>query len=181
MLLWWLILILMVLAGISAGGNGVFRQKRIGKDGKPFDIYKLRTMKMGSSSEDTVTIEGDHRLTSFGVFLRKYKLDELPQLWNVLKGDMSLVGPRPDVPGFADQLSGRNRRILELRPGITGPASLKFRDEEKTLATQSDPPAYNREVIWPQKVKINVEYADSHSFFGDVGYILKSLIAGTKS
>ena len=122
-----------------------------------------------------VSVEGDSRVTPLGAFLRKYKIDELHELWNVLIGDMSFVGPRPDVPGYADKLQGENRRILELKPGITGPATLKYRNEEELLAMQPNPQTYNDEVIWPDKVRINLEYLRKHTFFGDIKTILQTL------
>ena len=122
-----------------------------------------------------VSVAGDSRVTPLGAFLRKYKIDELPELWNVLIGDMSFVGPRPDVPGYADKLQGEDRRILELKPGITGPATLKYRNEEELLAMQSNPQTYNDEVIWPDKVRINLEYLRKRTFFGDIKIILQTL------
>ena len=110
-----------------------------------------------------------------GRFFRKTKIDELPQLWNVLLGHMSFVGPRPDVPGYADKLTGVERAVLSLRPGITGPATLKYRDEEEILATQDDPEQYNREVIYPDKVQINLQYIREWSFLGDLRYILATV------
>ncbi|MCK4713179.1 MAG: sugar transferase, partial [Marinosulfonomonas sp.] len=123
----------------------------------------------------TVTVKNDIWITRWGAFFRRWKLDELPQLWNVLKGDMSFVGPRPDVPGYLDQLSGEGKILLELRPGITGPASLKYRDEETILAQVDDPKAYNDEVIWPDKVAINIDYYRNWSLKADLIYILKTL------
>jgi lipopolysaccharide/colanic/teichoic acid biosynthesis glycosyltransferase len=123
----------------------------------------------------TVTTAVDPRVTSYGKILRKMKLDELPQLVNVLVGDMSFVGPRPDVPGFADRLTGPDRIILSVRPGITGPATLKYRNEEELLAAQPDPEMYNREVIFPDKVRINREYVEHYSFLADMKYILLTL------
>ena len=116
--------------------------------------------------------ESDHAL---GAKLRKYKLDELPELWNVLKGDMSFVGPRPDVPGYADRLQGEDRLILKLRPGITGPASLKYANEEEILAQVSDPVKYNDEVIFPDKVRINLDYYHNHTFLGDIRLIFQTI------
>lgn len=152
----------------------IFRQKRIGQYGKPFTFYKFRTMKaqQGGSS---VTVRNDARLTKIGKFLRRYKLDELPQLWNVLKGDMSFVGPRPDVEGYANKLQGDDRIILELKPGITGPATIKYRNEEDLLAAQENPLEYNDKVIWPNKVWINKEYARERTFMRDIKIILKTI------
>ena len=125
-----------------------------------------------SHSGSSISVKGERRITPLGAVLRRYKLDELPELWNVLIGDMSFVGPRPDVPGYADKLEGNDRRILQLKPGITGPASLKYRNEEELLAEQDDPQRYNDEVLFPDKVRINIEYLDNWSF----GYDIKIII-----
>lgn len=151
-----------------------FRQLRIGQHAKPFYILKFRNMKKDAAGSH-ITVAGDERLTSIGKFLRKFKLDELPQLWNVAKGEMSFVGPRPDVPGYADKLEGEDAVILSLKPGITGPATLKYRNEEEILSRQEDPLLYNDTVIWPDKVRINREYALNHSFAGDLKIILQTL------
>jgi lipopolysaccharide/colanic/teichoic acid biosynthesis glycosyltransferase len=127
-------------------------------------------------SDSTVTVRGDKRITPLGAHLRCWKLDELPQFWNVLKGDMSVVGPRPDVPGYADKLTGDDRIILTIRPGVTGPATLKYRNEEEILAQQPDLKRYNNEVIFPDKVRINKEYVDNYSFMRDIRYIIKTAI-----
>jgi lipopolysaccharide/colanic/teichoic acid biosynthesis glycosyltransferase len=148
-------------------GPVLFRQVRIGKDGTPFSLVKFRTM-AGDQSGDTVTVAGDPRVTPLGAKLRRNKLDELPELWNVLVGDMSFVGPRPDVPGYADTLVGDDREILRLRPGITGPATLKYRNEEDLLATVDDPVRYNDEIIFPDKVRINRYYLHHQSFRTDL-------------
>lgn len=151
-----------------------FCQKRVGQYGKPFILVKFRTMKT-VPQDVTVTVVNDSRITPLGAFLRKYKIDELPELWNVLKGDMSFVGPRPDVEGYADRLKGEARQILQLKPGITGPATLKYRHEEELLASQKDPVKYNDEVLWPDKVRINMEYLHNMSFMGDIKIILQTL------
>lgn len=122
-----------------------------------------------------MSVAGESRITPFGAKLRKYKLDELPELWNVFIGDMSFVGPRPDVPGYADKLEGEDRLILKLRPGITGPASLKYRNEEEILAKVDDPQKYNDEVIYPDKVKINLDYYYNNSLIGDVKLIIQTI------
>lgn len=168
LVVWILIKILM------PGGPAFFTQNRVGKDGKLFAMYKFRTMKI-SHSGSSVSVAGESRITPLGAILRKYKLDELPELWNVLKGDMSFVGPRPDVPGYADKLVGINRDILKLRPGITGPASLKYANEEELLAKVDDPVKYNDEVIFPDKVKINLDYYRNRSFLGDIGIIWRTV------
>lgn len=156
-------------------GPVVFCQQRIGRDGKPFTMCKFRSMsvKHGGSS---VSVAGESRITPLGAVLRKYKLDELPELWNVLKGDMSFVGPRPDVPGYADQLQGDDREILRLRPGITGPASLKYRNEEELLATVENPQQYNDEVIFPDKIRINLYYLRHYSFIKDLQIIMCTVL-----
>ena len=156
-------------------GPAVFTQKRVGKDGKLFTMYKFRSMSVhhGGSS---VSVAGESRITPLGAKLRRYKMDELPELWNVLVGDMSFVGPRPDVPGYADKLEGNNRRVLQLRPGITGPASLKYRDEEMLLALQANPQEYNDHVIYPDKVRINLYYLDHYSFLADIKMIVATVL-----
>lgn len=125
---------------------------------------------------NSISVKGEPRITTIGSYLRKYKLDELPELWNVLKGDMSLVGPRPDIPEYAGSLAGEERKILELRPGLTGPASLKYVNEEELLASVTDPKKYNDEVIWPDKVRINLDYCYNRSFFGDISIILRTIL-----
>ncbi len=132
-------------------------------------------MKPVKGVDTTVTSLGDPRVTRSGLFFRKTKIDELPQLWNVFWGQMSLVGPRPDVEGFADTLQGDDRVILSVKPGITGPASIAFKNEEVVLAAQNDPEKYNREVIFPKKVKINIEYINSWSLRNDLKYIIKTI------
>lgn len=155
-------------------GPVFFRQKRVGQYGKLFTMVKFRTMSVGHNGT-SVSVAGEARITPLGAFLRKYKLDELPELWNVLKGDMSFVGPRPDVPGYADKLEGEDRGILLLKPGITGPATLKYRNEEELLAQQPNPQKYNDEVIFPDKVRINLEYLRNNSLTGDIAIILKTV------
>ena len=157
------------------GGPVIFKQKRVGKNGKLFTMYKFRSMTVGHNGS-SVSVAGESRITPLGAKLRKYKLDELPELWNVLIGDMSFVGPRPDVPGYADLLRGDDREVLMLRPGITGPASLKYRNEEEILANQSDPQRYNDEVIFPDKVLINRYYLHHFSFMKDIEIILCTVL-----
>lgn len=156
-------------------GPILFRQKRVGKGGRIFTMVKFRSMVV-SHSGSSVSVAGESRISPLGAKLRKYKLDELPELWNVLIGDMSFVGPRPDVPGFADKLAGEEREILRLRPGITGPASLKYRNEEELLASVDDPIRYNAEVIYPDKVRINLDYLRHWSFARDLKYIVQTLL-----
>ena len=155
-------------------GPVIFTQKRVGQHGRLFTMYKFRSM-MINHSGSSISVQGESRITPLGAKLRKYKLDELPELWNVLIGDMSFVGPRPDVPGYADKLEGENRRVLLLKPGITGPASLKYRNEEELLAQQKDPQKYNDEVLFPDKVRINIEYLDHWSFWNDIKIIIYTI------
>lgn len=157
------------------GGPVLFKQKRIGQYGRLFTMYKFRSMTV-THSGSSVSVKGESRITPLGAILRRYKIDELPELWNVLIGDMSLVGPRPDVPGYADKLEGENRRILLLKPGITGPASLKYRNEEELLAKHNDPQKYNDEVLFPDKVRINLEYLDNWSFGYDIKIIVYTVL-----
>ena len=168
------LLVIAILIKTDSKGPVFFMQMRIGKGGKPFRICKFRTM-VHQSEGDTVTTATDPRITRIGHWLRHSKVDCLTELINVLVGQMSLVGPRPDVPGYADQLEGDDRRLLQLRPGITGPASIKYRNEEELLAQQPDPKAYNDTVIWPDKVKINLAYLDHWSFLGDISLIFGTL------
>ncbi len=153
----------------------IFKQIRIGYKGKGFKMYKFRTM-IDNHGGSSISVKGESRITSLGAKLRRFKLDELPELWNVLIGDMSFVGPRPDVPGYADKLTGEDRKILLLRPGITGPASLKYQNEEELLAKQDDPQKYNDEVIYPDKVKINLHYYYHRTFILDLKIILYTLL-----
>lgn len=175
LLLWPVMLVIALLVKIRMpGGPAIFSQQRVGKDGRLFTMYKFRTMSPEGGGS-TVSVAGDARITPLGAKLRRYKLDELPQLWNVLCGDMSFVGPRPDVPGYADQLQGEDREMLLLRPGITGPASLKYRNEEEILASVPDPERYNDEVIFPDKVRINRYYLHHYSFWMDLRFIVATL------
>ncbi len=157
------------------GGPVIFKQKRVGRHGRLFTMYKFRSMTVNHGGS-SVSVAGESRITPLGAKLRHYKLDELPELWNVLIGDMSFVGPRPDVPGYADQLKGDDREVLKLRPGITGPASLKYRDEEDLLALQEDPQRYNDEVIFPDKVRINRYYLNNYSFVKDIQMIVCTVL-----
>lgn len=174
-ILWWLILLAAFLSWLDTEENGFFLQDRVGRLGKIFKVIKIRTMKSCQKTNTTVTTSNDARITELGKFFRKTKIDELPQLINVLLGQMSFVGPRPDVPGFADQLTENDRVILTLRPGITGPATLAFRNEEELLAAVDDPEKYNKEVIYPEKVRLNKEYIDNYSFTNDVKYIFRTI------
>lgn len=174
--LWPVLIVVAILIKIKMpGGPALFTQKRVGRHGKLFTMHKFRSMTV-SHSGSSVSVAGEARITPLGAKLRKYKLDELPELWDVLIGNMSFVGPRPDVPGYADQLKGDDRRVLELRPGITGPASLKYRDEEELLAKVDNPIEYNDTVIYPDKVQINLYYLNHYSFVKDIQMILCTVL-----
>ena len=193
--LWPILLIVAILVKVKMpGGPAFFVQKRVGKDGKLFDCHKFRTMTVKHSGS-TVSVAGDSRITPFGAKLRHYKLDELPGLWDVLIGNMSFVGPRPDVPGYADKLEGNDRDVLKLRPGITGPATLKYRLEDEYLANarklvsnlnvnlnldnMSDQEVavwYNDNVIYPDKVRLNCYYYRHYSFMKDIQMILCTVV-----
>ena len=169
------ILFLLIVSSIDTHSFGLFTQKRVGQGGRLFTIYKIKTMRSASGPQGSITVAFDPRITTIGVLLRKLKLDELPQLFNVFCGQMSFVGPRPDVSGYADKLIGSERVLLRLKPGITGPASLAFSNEEFLLSAQSDPESYNREVIWPKKVELNLEYCRNWSLFVDFKIIFMTL------
>jgi lipopolysaccharide/colanic/teichoic acid biosynthesis glycosyltransferase len=172
---WWIILIAWVVASFETKSNGFFIQRRVGKDGKLFNVYKIKTMKKIDGVNTTITSANDIRITKSGKFFRDTKIDELPQLFNVLVGDMSFVGPRPDVKGYADKLKGEDRIVLSIRPGITGPASLKYKNEEEILSKKENPKEYNDTVIWPDKVRINKEYIRNWSLAKDIQYIIKTV------
>lgn len=174
-LLFPLMLIISILIKLDSIGPVFFKQKRVGKDGKLFTMIKFRSMSVVQESKSTVSVKGDARITKIGAFLRKFKFDELPELWNVLIGQMSLVGPRPDVEGFADELKGDDRLILELRPGITGPASIKYANEEELLSQKSNPEKYNKEVIFPDKVRINLDYYRKQNLILDLKIIFATI------
>jgi lipopolysaccharide/colanic/teichoic acid biosynthesis glycosyltransferase len=154
-----------VLASIDTLSNGLFTQKRIGQYGVPFTIYKLKTFRPKTK-----------KISSLGKLLRKSKIDELPQLFNVLSGTMSFVGPRPDIPGYYDKLEGEFKKILELKPGITCEASIKYANEEMILEKQENPLQYNDEVIFPDKVKMNLEYYHKQSFWLDIKILFRTIV-----
>ena len=158
------LMVFWVLASIDTQSNGMFVQERIGQWGRAFRIFKLKTIHPKTG-----------KVSSLGSFLRQSKIDELPQLWNILKGDMSFVGPRPDVPGYYDVLEGEARKILALKPGITSEASLKYQKEEWLLAQQADPLDYNNRIIFPDKLRLNLEYYYQRSFFGDLWILWKTV------
>ncbi|MGM9795794.1 MAG: sugar transferase [Candidatus Aphodosoma sp.] len=203
LVLWPLLLIVAILIKIKMpGGPIIFTQKRVGKGGKLFTCHKFRTMTVapkvsedsggskGSGGWSSVSVAGDSRITPFGAKLRHYKLDELPGLWDVLIGNMSFVGPRPDVPGYADKLVGDDRDVLKLRPGITGPATLKYRREDEMIAEyvakkqaegdnrlmQDIATEYNDNVIYPDKVRLNCYYYRHYSFVKDIEMIFATVL-----
>ena len=188
--LWPVLVIVAILVKVKMpGGPAFFVQKRVGKDGKLFNCHKFRTMTVKHNGS-TVSVAGDSRITPLGAKLRHWKLDELPGLWDVLIGNMSFVGPRPDVPGYADRLTGENRDVLKLRPGITGPATLKYRLEDEMIAEyvskkraegdtrpmQEIAIEYNDTVIYPDKVRLNCYYYRHYSFIKDVQMILCTVL-----
>ena len=172
---WPILLVVAILIKVKMPGPVLFVQQRVGKDGKLFACHKFRSMTVGHGGS-SVSVAGESRITPLGAKLRHYKLDELPELWDVFIGNMSFVGPRPDVPGYADKLQGDDRIILTLRPGITGPATLKYRNEEELLSTVDDPIKYNDEVIYPDKVRINRYYAEHYSFIKDIQMIFCTVL-----
>jgi lipopolysaccharide/colanic/teichoic acid biosynthesis glycosyltransferase len=174
------IVISWVIASLDTRMNGFFTQERIGRNGIVFKLLKIRTMQPNKAITTNITTTKDSRITKAGAVMRHLKIDELPQLFNILKGDMSFVGPRPDVSGFADELEGSDRIILNIRPGITGPATLKYRKEEEILAFQENPEVFNRKIIWPDKVRINKEYIENYSFFHDLKIIFMTLIGSSQ-
>ena len=176
LILWPVIFVCWVVAAIDTRSNGFFVHKRIGRHGNLISVYKIKTMYVSKVARSPIASENASSITKSGAFFRRYKLDELPQLFNVLAGSMGFVGPRPDVPSYADQLEGADRMILQVRPGITGPASLKYKDEESLLAAAADPVWYNDTIIWPDKVRINKEYVVNYSLSGDVKYILQTFL-----
>ncbi len=175
-LLWPVILGCWVVAAIETRSNGFFIQERFGRHGTVIRVCKIKTMYPCKGKRSPIASENATAITRSGAIFRKYKLDELPQLFNVLAGSMSIVGPRPDMPEYARQLQGSDRLILLLRPGITGPASIKYKNEESLLATADDPARYNDTIIWPDKVRINKEYLLHYSFAADLKYILRTFL-----
>ncbi|MBE0390242.1 sugar transferase [Flavobacterium sp. PL002] len=163
----WFIFICWLMAAFDTKSNGLFVQERIGQFGLKFKIYKLRTIKKDSVPQ---------QISRIGQFLRKFKLDELPQLINILKGNMSFVGPRPDVAGYYDRLVGESRKIMALKPGLTSEASLKYRNEEQLLRKLDAPLNYNDTIIFPDKVQLNLAYFYNHTFFGDLKIIIKTIV-----
>ena len=190
LLIWWVYPIGAILIKVKMpGGPAFFCQKRVGRDGKLFTCHKFRTMTVKHSGS-SVSVAGDSRITPLGAKLRHYKIDELPELWDVLIGNMSFVGPRPDVPGYADQLQGDDRVVLKLRPGITGPATLKYRLEDEMISnyvaerqavgdtrdSQVIAVEYNDTVIYPDKVRLNKYYYEHYSFWKDIEMIFATVL-----
>lgn len=188
--LWPVLLVVAILVKVKMpGGPAFFVQKRVGKGRNLFNCHKFRTMTVKHNGS-TVSVAGDSRITPFGAVLRHYKLDELPGLWDVLIGNMSFVGPRPDVPGYADKLTGDDRDVLKLRPGITGPATLKYRLEDEMISDyvakrqaegdkrpmQEIATEYNDKVIYPDKVRINCYYYRNYSFWKDIEMIFATVL-----
>ena len=173
-------IIVSILIKIDSSGPIFFIQERVGLNGKIFKIFKFRSMKINHNNSLTVTLENDKRITRIGKKIRKYKIDEIPELINVFIGDMSFVGPRPDVPGYADLLKGESRNILKLRPGITSRASIKYANEEMILLNEDDPIAYNNNIIFPDKVKLNLNYYYNNNIWIDIKIIFATLFAVLK-
>ena len=179
LVLWPVFIIVAILIKVKMpGGPVLFVQKRVGRFGKLFTVHKFRSMTVRKETDALTGVAAAEtaRITPLGEKLRKYKLDELPELWDVLIGKMSFVGPRPDIPGYADQLHGEDREILKLRPGITGPASLKYRNEEDILASVDNPQQYNDEIIYPDKVRLNRYYLHHYSFIKDIQMIFCTVL-----
>ena len=170
-------IIVSILIKIDSSGPVFFLQERVGLNGKFFKIIKFRSMKTNYNNSLTVTLQNDKRITRIGKKIRKYKIDEIPELINVFIGDMSLVGPRPDVPGYADLLEGESRNILKLRPGITSRASIKYANEEMILLNEDDPIAYNNNIIFADKVKLNLNYYYNNNIWIDIKIIFATLFA----
>jgi len=167
------LILLLVIATLDTAKKGLFVQRRIGQFGSPFNLYKIRSLR-SEGHRDILAIKKSE--TPFGAWLRRTKLDELPQLLNVIRGEMSLVGPRPDVAGYADCLEGEDRIILLVKPGVTGPATLKYKNEDSLLLQQDNPSAFNDTVIWPDKVKINKAYVLNWSLKKDLYYLWVSVV-----
>lgn len=161
----WLILLVIVIASIDTKSFGLFVQERIGQYGKPFKIFKIKSM-----------VDSSQRISAVGRLLRNSKVDELPQLFNIVMGQMSFVGPRPDIKGYYDTLEGENRKVLELKPGLTSEASIKYAKEEELLNQQLDPLSYNNYVIFPDKVKMNINYYYTRSIFLDLQIIYRTIV-----
>ena len=174
-------LVIIFLIKLDSKGSVFFLQSRIGLKGEVFNIIKFRTMNINQNSNSTITLKDDSRITRIGKYLRKYKLDELPELFNILLGEMSFVGPRPDVTGYADKLVGLDKNILKLKPGITSSASLKYANEEFLLTQVEDPVSYNNDTIYPDKVRMNLNYYNNHNIWIDIKVIFATIYLLLKS
>lgn len=172
-----LFLVFIIVINIDSRGGAFFGQIRIGKNEKPFRLWKFRTMRINSESAGQITVGArDNRITSFGYYLRKFKFDELPQLWNVLIGDMSMVGPRPEVPKYVALYTPEQKRVLSIQPGITDYASLQYFEESELLAKSQNPEETYIEEIMPKKLALNLQYVDGKSFSSDLKIILKTVV-----
>jgi len=175
-LLSWLFVIIALAVGLTSKGGIFYKQKRVGRHNRDFVLYKFRSMKVDSDKKSLITIGNrDSRITSIGYFIRKYKLDELPQLLNVLKGDMSFVGPRPEVRYYVDMYTDKQKKVLDFRPGITDPASIIYRNENELLSTRSNPKEYYIQIVMPDKIRINLQYQAKRTFFSDIKIILLTI------
>ncbi|MBR1626964.1 MAG: sugar transferase [Bacteroidales bacterium] len=169
-------LIISIAVGLTSKGGVFYKQKRVGRNNSDFTLYKFRSMTAGADKGSLITIGGhDSRITKVGYFIRKYKLDELPQLINVLKGDMSFVGPRPEVRYYVNMYNDEQRKVLNVRPGITDPASIAYRNENELLEKQDNPKQYYIDVVMPDKLRINLEYIRNRTFFTDIKVIFQTI------
>lgn len=175
-----ILLVVYILIRMESPGGGFYRQQRVGKDGKMFGLLKFRSMRTGSDKQGLITIGGhDSRITRIGYFIRRYKIDELPQLLNVLKGDMSLVGPRPEVKKYVDMYTAEQRRVLSVKPGITDYASIEYADENEILGRADDPDKAYVEQIMPDKIRLNMRYIENHNsreYFKIIFLTIKKII-----
>lgn len=175
-----LFLIVYILIRCESKGGGFYCQQRVGKDGRMFGLYKFRSMRTGSDQKGLITVGGhDSRITRMGYFIRKYKIDELPQLWNVLKGDMSLVGPRPEVKKYVDLYTAEQRRVLSVRPGITDYASIEYVDENEILGNAEDPDRVYVEEIMPAKIRLNMRFIENRNlkeYFKIIGLTFMNIL-----
>lgn len=177
-----LFLVVAIWVKLDSTGPVFYKQVRVGRNNKDFYLYKFRSMRVGSDKKGLITVGGrDPRVTRSGYYIRKYKLDEFPQLINVFKGDMSLVGPRPEVRKYVDLYTPEQMHVLEVRPGITDLASIRYRNENELLAKASDPEQYYRDIVMQDKLRINLEYVRNHSFFGDIALIFKTILSIIKN
>lgn len=177
-----LFLVVAIWVKLDSTGPVFYKQVRVGRNNKDFYLYKFRSMRVGSDKKGLITVGGrDPRVTRSGYYIRKYKLDEFPQLINVFKGDMSLVGPRPEVRKYVDLYTPEQMHVLEVRPGVTDLASIRYRNENELLAKASDPEQYYRDIVMQDKLRINLEYVRNHSFFGDIALIFKTILSIIKN